>query len=318
MLTLERERNKLQLYNMFRDKRKNLSDTDKRSLMRTINGLTDYGNDFPLYRAGNLTDVPNTVITGLCHILKEHGYSVYLPREADRYNEISTYCIQETWNSCLKSIFEHTQFVSMSRLMPVQPSSDTRPLSDIYFEALTKLEAEGSVQQIITLLRQAEAIKITHMLFVKMPNLAVVATFEKRSSAHKLMSYAIDHEGKKTFTDMRPRMNERTINKLAKQSTKKLNKMNLAQHQKTNNPYPILKQNYNFGYHQIPQIMETESILNTPISQLRPSLNIQQDDFFVVPTKKPSKILPSIENLLPTIKYPIGPFNSFMNHMIFD
>ena len=296
MLSPEQERNKQQVYNMIKERKKRLSETDKRSLIRAVNGLTDFGNDFANYRSEFLSEVPNTVITGLCQVLKEAGFAVYLPREADRYNEISTLCLQETWNTCLHSIFEAAHFISLTHAPSIQPVSDSRSLSEIYLEALSMLKDESSNSEITTFLRERETARITHIVFVNSPLLKIIATFEKRGSAHRLLSYAIKKGEDTSFFDMRTKLSERNVNKLA---TKR------KSHPKTTNiPEPIIVDQTSLIKPVKPLVLpllqptrHVQPLLVQPLSNNFVA-DFPQDNFFVVPTKKNSHLLPPIKGLM--------------------
>ena len=308
MLTPEQEQNKQQIHAMLKERKKRLSETDRRSLQRAINSLTNFGNDFSIYRTTNLSDVPNTVITGLCHILKEHGFPVYLPREADRYNEISTLCIQETWNSCLKHIFQCTKFLNLAHL-PREPAvSDLRPVSEIYYQALCNYEAGDQAAMVATFLKQRETNKVTHFVGVHSKLLSIVATFEKRGSAHKLLAYSIRNGDETTFFDIRNKNTEKRAlkitTKIPRYSTKPAPEFTPISQIHVLNPVSIHPLN------PLPSLDQTAFDF-TPSSLLQPIIFQKHTNDFVVPTKKSISPLPSISDLMyfkppvsPTIKLP--------------
>ena len=315
MLSPEQERNKQQVYNMIKERKKRLSETDKRSLIRAVNGLTDFGNDFGVFRGEHLSDVPNTVITGLCQILKEAGFAVYLPREADRYNEISTLCIQETWNSCLRPIFQAAQFVSMSHAPSVQPASDSRPTSEIYNDALSMVEEQVPTSQVVTFVREREAARITHMAFVVTPLLKIVATFEKRGSAHRLLAYALKKGDQTTFFDMRTKASERSTTK-TQQKRKTHTKTTKLPEPVTVSPVPLVKPAMSLVFPSLEPTQQVQPVFIQPLNNS--FIDLPQDNFFVVPTKKSSPILPSINDLMPfdSLSKPLTPIPSILTQII--
>ena len=301
MLTPEQEQNKQQIYAMLKERKKRLSETDRRSLQRAINSLTNFGNDFSIYRNAHLADVPNTVITGLCHIIKELGFPVFLPREADRYNEVSTLCIQETWNSCLKHIFQFCKFINLGHVPLEPPVNDPRPLSEIYNQALYLYESENQAKQVASFLRQRETNKITHFVAVHCNLLSIVATFEKRGSAHKLLAYSVKKGDQTTFFDIRMKRADKKQIKFSTHSIKQFSNENSSEVNSESpdvnpvNPISITRLT------TLPSVMvpsfPTSACLFKQESQ---PLSFQDpiDDHFVVPTKKSISPLPSITDLM--------------------
>jgi hypothetical protein len=208
----DREKNRQTILNMLKDRKRHLNETDRRSLSRTIAGLTNFGNDFANFRRKKLADVPNTVITGLCQVLKDIGIPVYLPREADRYNDISTLCIQETWDSHLKYIFELTKFINMNHISGSSIQKESIKTSEAYLSALSLLDQNMFETSVALYLQQHETTNITHIAFVRSPTLSIVSAFAKRGSAHRLLAYSARNGDNIYFYDSR----EKNLEKKAK------------------------------------------------------------------------------------------------------
>ena len=298
----EKEHNRQQMYNMIRDRKRRLSETDRRSLIRAIGGLTDFGNDFAIYRAKFLSDVPNTVITGLCYIMKELGFPVYLPREADRYNEISTLCIQETWNACLKHIFQLTKFINVSQLkLPLL--NEIIPLPDIYNHAIDSVDNDTPYAQIASYIRQRESAIVTHIVIVRSKILTIVATFEKRGSAHKLLAYAVRKGDQEAFIDTRNKQFDKSRSRSQQNHKLPITIESLQD-------FINLTQNTNYSaepmVQSIPQVPSRHHTYSPPqvqpiIPSQLPTNDLISESFqpFVVPTKKTITPLPSIIDLIP-------------------
>ena len=210
-----RRRNKEALEFMIERREQKLSETDHRSLVRTVRGLTNFGNEFQNYRSTYLAEVPNSIIIGFCLVLKEIGFNVYLPREADRYNDISTFCIQETWESELKRIFFGSAFICLNKI-PIQKKEEANTsIENVYLCALQAAERRYSSSCVSLFLLQHEEIDITHMVLTIIDGLSLLVTFKKRGSAHKVISYIYRKGGVVQFVDKREKITKLNKNKNA-------------------------------------------------------------------------------------------------------
>ena len=293
----DREKNRQAIYSLLKDRKRHLNETDKRSLSRTIAGLTNFGSEFAKFRSRKLGDVPNTVITGLCQILKEVGFSVYLPREADRYNEVSTLCIQETWESQLKYIFQAASFLNMNHMRVSSLHVGPKLLPEAYINAINAIEQGTDETSVAVYLQQNEDVKITHVSIVKMAGLLIVASFSKRGSAHRLLAYAIKNTDGTRFVDSREKKNEKK-QKQKEEPTSVLN-------------YPI---DFNTP---APLCYIDNSCASSPSDSIpnqgSSPFSTETNEVFNVPTKK--HLLPSLSTLIPLDPLVgFGPGLSFLAH----
>ena len=198
----ERERSKQLFLASINQKLKSLNPGDARSLRRTVHSLTNFGNEFKNYRTVKLNKIPNTVIIGFCRVLQTIGYSVYLPREADRYNEIAIMCIQETWGLGLSEIFNSTVFTKIA-FHPGQSIYNADQVAKSYHEALNLLLNGVNFNDIIDYLHTNENSPITYAAVCKKDNLAVIVTYSKFASAHKVLSTIVKHHDQIIYVDSR-------------------------------------------------------------------------------------------------------------------
>lgn len=198
----ERERAKQLFLASINQKLKSLNPGDARSLRRTVHQLTNFGSEFKNYRTIKLNKIPNTVIIGFCRVLQTIGYTVYLPREADRYNEIAIMCIQETWKLGLSDVFNNTTFTKIV-YHPGQNIYNPEVVANAYHEALNMVIKRMSFNDVIDYLHIHESSPITYAAISKSNDLAVIVTYSKFASAHKVLSTIVKHNDQIIFVDSR-------------------------------------------------------------------------------------------------------------------
>lgn len=295
----EREKNKAAAYAMLKDRKRHLNETDRRSLTRAIGGLSDFGSDFSNFRTKVLADVPNTVITGFCQILKDADVPVYLPREADRYNEISTLCIQETWNSHLKDFFQVTSFINLCHTAAPVVQKEPMKSSELYLNALSALDQEMPEASVAALIQAHDSANITHVALMKHPYISIVSAFSKRGSAHKLLAYGLRKGDVVTTFDIREKKQDKK--KQAAPNKKEIHEFAFDQ------KVPIY-----FPQPQPAFLMNSASSSPAPLPlqiYQNPSVTITNDpsqftEPFTVPTKK--NVFPSLADMVP-----IDPLHAF-------